>query len=342
LPYKVSLNMFADIIGTADFRWFLGGRPREMWGDLPAVKHASPALGVPQGSLPTSVDWTAVGAVTPVKNQCACGSCWAFGVIGVVESAWKLASDQLVSLSEQQILDCNDNYAGNCANGGYMSRALDFLRGVDICTMISYPYRGSEGSCRSTSCDVGMPAGTLQGFQWVFGEYHLQGVLAGQPVGAGIEASGSAFDLYSSGVLTGTCGSNQDHYVTLVGYGTEGGNAYWKLKNSWGSRWGDNGYARILRGINQCGVGQDLTYPLVKAEACFDAPSDWTSSDDYTCENYLKNNYCTADGGEGSGWMWRGTTGSISDYADSNGRSALDACCACGGGSAGVKAEVVV
>jgi len=175
-----------------------------------------------------------------------------------------------LNLSEQQILDCNDNNAGGCIYGGYVTRSYEYLENAALCTMDSYAYKAVEGSCMANGCATGIPRGSIQGYNrvgdaWtaIANENQLKAVLNQYIVAAGVDANSNAFALYKHGVLTDSCTTNQNHYTTLVGYGTDGGNDYWKIKNSWGSRWGEQGYMRLKQGSNLCGIGQWLYYPIV-------------------------------------------------------------------------------
>merc|ERR1711953_1490322 len=120
-----------------------------------------------------------------------------------------------------------------------------------------------DGTCKQSSCTTGIPVGGVKGYKNANGEDDLGSAVAQQPVSVAIEADQSSFQLYSSGVMTDSCGTQLDHGVLAVGYGTDGGKNYWKVKNSWGASWGENGYIRMVRGQNQCGIGNDPSYPVV-------------------------------------------------------------------------------
>lgn len=159
-------------------------------------------------SLPTSVDWTKKGAVTPVKNQQQCGSCWAFSTTGSLEGANQLASGKLVSLSEQQLVDCSGSYGNQGCNGGLMDNAFKYAEAHAMCTEQSYPYKAVDQSCHAAGCTVGVPKGDVTGFHDVThsDEKAMMSAVAQQPVSVAIEADQQAFQSYKSGVLTGTCG----------------------------------------------------------------------------------------------------------------------------------------
>ena len=216
------------------------------------------------GAPADDVDWTTKNAVTPVKNQQRCGSCWAFSTTGSVEGAYAIASGTLTSLSEQDLVSCDHNGDQGC-NGGLMDNAFKWIESNGLCTEDDYPYTsgsGITGTCKTTC----KPAVTITGFTDVpqQDETALQSALAQQPVSVAIEADKSAFQLYKSGVLdSASCGTKLDHGVLAVGYGTDSasGKDYWKVKNSWGATWGESGYIRMVRGKNMCGIAMSASYP---------------------------------------------------------------------------------
>jgi len=264
LSYTLGVNQFADLNADEFAAQYTGlKKPEKIWGDLPYLGRDTYS----GKALATSVDWTTKGAVTPVKNQGQCGSCWAFSTTGSLEGAWEIATGNLVSFSEQQFVDCDKASDQGC-NGGLMDNAFKYAEQNAICTEESYPYTARGGTCKTSSCTVGLPRGGLTGYKDVAtdSEQALMEAVDKNPVSIAIEADKSAFQLYSSGVLSSTCGTSLDHGVLAVGYGTDGGTDYWKVKNSWGASWGDQGYVRLLRGkggAGECGLLQAASYPVV-------------------------------------------------------------------------------
>eukprot|EP00927_Polykrikos_kofoidii_P005969 TRINITY_DN12403_c0_g1_i2.p1 TRINITY_DN12403_c0_g1~~TRINITY_DN12403_c0_g1_i2.p1 ORF type:complete len:466 (-),score=47.43 TRINITY_DN12403_c0_g1_i2:319-1716(-) len=269
LPYTLGINEFADMTREefAKTRLGLHSPNSSRWGKLPY-------LGTQEYSgykLPRSVDWVEQGAVTNVKNQKACGSCWAFSVTGSLECAWKLKTGNLVPLSEQQLVDCAQDFGEHGCGGGSMENGFKYASSYSMCTEDSYPYEAQDLQCRRSGCTVGIPAAAVIGYKSVKVENPraLMQAVSHQAISVAIEADQQSFQLYQGGVLTADCGSELDHGVLLVGYGNDSGLAYWKVKNSWGSSWGESGYVRLVRsmrrGPGECGIQLDASFPVVKA-----------------------------------------------------------------------------
>merc|ERR1719296_502483 len=267
LDYTVGVNQFSDMTADEVATSYTGLKPASTWSDLPHLgTHRYSGM-----ALADSVDWTTQGAVTPVKNQGQCGSCWSFSTTGALEGAWKIAGNPLTSFSEQQFVDC-DKVSDQGCNGGLMDNAFKFAEKNAICTEASYPYKGRDGTCASSSCTVGIPKGDVKGFKDVSAsdEQALMEAVMLNPVSIAIEADKSAFQSYRSGVLSSTCGTSLDHGVLAVGYGTDNGVKYWKVKNSWGTTYGEDGYVRLLRGkggVGECGILSQPSYPVVSGSA---------------------------------------------------------------------------
>jgi len=217
----------------------------------------------PNVKIAESKDWVALGAVTPVKDQQRCGSCWAFSTTGAVEGAYFVAQNKLLSFSEQQLVSCDHNGDQGC-NGGLMDNAFEYIEKSGISLESEYPYTSGGGVTGSCITSMVKPVATITGFTDVPSrdEKALLAAIEKQPVSVAIEADKSAFQLYKSGVLDSTaCGTQLDHGVLAVGYGTDAGMNYYKVKNSWGAAWGENGYLRMVRDKNMCGIAMQPSYP---------------------------------------------------------------------------------
>jgi KDEL-tailed cysteine endopeptidase len=264
LPYQLGVNQFADLSSEEYAAAHLGGyKPERLLGVEANIKEPFPNLT--GAALPDSVDWVAAGAVTDVKNQASCGSCWAFSTTGAIEGAYYVATKKLVSLSEEDLVQCDTT--DNGCHGGIMESAFEFVKkNGGICSEKSYPY--SSGTGLAGKCHPGcQPVVTLTGYVDVptKNEVALKAAVAKQPVSIAIEADKQAFQFYKGGVLSDpTCGTKLDHGVLIVGYGTDMGKDYWKVKNSWGPTWGEHGYIRLARGTTgagECGLAVQPTYP---------------------------------------------------------------------------------
>jgi C1A family cysteine protease len=267
LSYKLGVNGFADLTAEEFAARYLGGvPPQEERHDGAAYLGEHEVSGE---ALPTSVDWSTQGAVTPIKNQGQCGSCWSFSTTGALEGAQSIATGQLLSISEQQLVDCSGSYGNQGCNGGWPYDAFKYAEANAMCSEASYAYTATDGTCHASGCSVALPQGTVTGYKSVSGgESGMMSAVAQNPVSITVEADQSVFQLYSSGVLTSSaCGTNIDHAVLAVGYGTLNGVDYWKVKNSWGASWGQNGYILLGRGIGgagECGIySYAPTYPVV-------------------------------------------------------------------------------
>jgi len=253
--WTVELNKFADL-NRAEFKnIYLGYKPELRRGDRKPIS-INNLKAYPSGSL----DWSSKGAVTGIKDQGQCGSCWAFSATGSTEGVVFLKHGHLTSLSEQQLVDCAGSYGNAGCNGGLMDSAFKYIEAHGLCTEAAYPYTARDGTCKSTSCTMSTDS-KITGYKDVAHTENALGAAVDiEPVSVAIEADQSGFQLYKSGVFCGVCGTALDHGVLAVGYGTEGSD-YWKVKNSWGTSWGEAGYIRMCRNQDKCGIANEPSYP---------------------------------------------------------------------------------
>jgi C1A family cysteine protease len=262
--WKLAVNKFADMTRDEFASLYLGGyvpHPRKRLNQT--WTHIFSRL-----MLPASVDWSQSGAVTPVKDQGQCGSCWAFSTTGAVEGALFLTNHSLVSLSEQELVDCSTSEGNQGCNGGLMDYGFEYVMKNGLRSEAAYPYTATgPNACKSKGLPV---VAKISGYKDVptNSETSLMTAIATQPVSVAVEADQDSFQFYSSGVMTKACGTNLDHGVLAVGYGTTGGQDYYKVKNSWGVDWGMDGYILLGRGAKytsagQCGIQMDPSYPVV-------------------------------------------------------------------------------
>lgn len=257
--YTLALNAFADLTHHEFKASRLGFSP----GRAQSIR----SVGTPVQELhvPPAVDWRKSGAVTGVKDQGNCGGCWSFSTTGAIEGINKIVTGSLVSLSEQELVDCDRSYNSGC-QGGLMDYAYQFViknQGID--SEADYPYVGMDKPCNKEKLKKHIV--TIDGYTDIppNDEKQLLQVVAKQPVSVGICGSEKTFQLYSKGVYTGPCSSTLDHAVLIVGYGTEDGVDFWIVKNSWGEHWGMHGYIHMLRNNGTaegiCGINMLASYP---------------------------------------------------------------------------------
>ncbi|RLM68951.1 zingipain-2-like [Panicum miliaceum] len=256
--YHLAINEFADMTSDEFMALYTGFKPVPTGvKKMPGFMYGNVTLSSDDQQM---VDWRQKGAVTGVKNQGHCGCCWAFSAVAAVEGIHQISTGNLVSLSEQQVLDCSTDGNNGC-NGGFMDNAFQYI--IDnggLTTEDAYSYNAAQGTCQSVQ-----PMVTISGYQDVPSEDEaaLAAAVANQPVSVAIDAHN--FQFYNGGVMTGdSCGTDLNHAVTAIGYGTaEDGSPYWLLKNQWGQNWGEGGYMRLERGTGACGVAKRACYPVV-------------------------------------------------------------------------------
>ncbi len=226
-------------------------------------------------NLPESFDWDDLGAVTPVKNQGMCGSCWAFSTVQDTEGSWYLSGHNLTELSVQQLVACDSNLNSGC-NGGLPLLAMQYVeKAGGLVSASDYPYKKVnqyEYTVDTPTCDTDTIQKSnyvahIKSWQKVSSSAESEDKLAlalirSGPLSLALDASGMEY--YSSGIDDyESCTTSLNHAVLLTGFGEESGVKYWKIKNSWGYWWGESGYYRIIRGVNKCGLATEVVHSLV-------------------------------------------------------------------------------
>jgi len=268
VTFSMGINEYADLSFEEYRHYLLGARPEHSTSTYSSYL-TQPKFN-PEND-PAEVDWRTKGYVTPIKNQGRCGSCWAFSSTGALEGQHFRETGRLVSLSEQQLVDCC-SLAGGCG-GGWMDNAFKCVEmhgGID--TETYYPYQAKEmGRCTFNPNDVGSKCTGFVDIKPRGDETALRSACANVgPIAVAIDAAHQSFQLYKTGVYVEPACSNKtsDHAVLVVGYGTtEDGQDYWLVKNSWGVSWGDEGYIKMARNKgNQCAIARFATYPDVPVD----------------------------------------------------------------------------
>jgi cathepsin L len=266
--FTVKMNKYGDLTNK-EFRAMMNGF--NMTAHQLSQQNKPAVLGHifenPTVAIPDSVDWRTKGYVNEVKDQGQCGSCWSFSAVASLEGQHFKKNGKLVSLSEQNLVDCSSKFGNQGCNGGLMDQAFSYIKankGID--TEQSYPYEARDGKCRFKPANVGA---TDSGFNDITSgdeQALTQAIATVGPIAIAIDASQSSFQFYSSGVYNEPdCSSTQlDHGVAAVGYGSLSGKDFYIVRNSWGPSWGDKGYIMMTRnGNNQCGVATAASYPTV-------------------------------------------------------------------------------
>jgi C1A family cysteine protease len=273
LTYKLAHNQFSGM-DERDFQKYIM-QNEKLFNRVPRKYFNFLESSNTSQILPVAVDWVRDGAVTAVKDQGQCGSCWAFSATGALEGAYSIKYGVLTAFSEQQLVDCDNLRNGGAdhgCNGGLMDSAFEWIaKNGGICTEDEYPYVGKGFEKCDTWC-ANIEGTAIVDFMDIepADDESMMSALTMQPIAVAIEADQREFQLYKSGIFMGECGVNLDHGVLLVGYGTDDeGNDYYSVKNSWGESWGEGGYIRLGRGQQynggkgQCGVLMEGSYPVL-------------------------------------------------------------------------------
>ena len=259
--FTLGVNQFTDLTPQEFKEQYVSGlKPVGSYGCKPFSSTAS--------SAPSSIDWRSKNAVTSVKDQGQCGSCWSFSATGAIEGAWAISKEQLVDLSEQELVDCATGfaYSSHGCQGGIMEGGFKFVIQNGQCSLSSYPYTAKDETCKTctalahiSSCSDVKPNDQVS----------LKGAVSQQPVAVAISADSRIFQSYSGGVITSSsCYTSLNHGVLVVGYGTENDVDYWLVKNSWGPSWGSAGYVKIQKSSSTndpgvCGISMQPSFPTV-------------------------------------------------------------------------------
>lgn len=256
--YTAALNRFADMTKDEFKTKYTGLLPNAM-----SLKSRN-EVELPVGGNPTEVDWRQKGAVNDVKDQAQCGSCWAFSTVAAIEGRMQIATGELLSLSEQELVDCSTSYGNHGCNGGLMDYGFQYVIDHKIERESDYTYTARNGKCHSQAT---LATGHITSFRDVKqnGCAQLETAAAAGPVSVAIDANNIMY--YQTGVFTSYCGTGLDHGVTLVGYGVHNGQDYWLVRNSWSADWGMDGYILMEKhtgsGPGKCGICMMASYPIV-------------------------------------------------------------------------------
>ncbi|ENN81994.1 hypothetical protein HUJ04_006403 [Dendroctonus ponderosae] len=289
VSYELGLNQFSDLT-EAEFQALLTMSPLSDQLTKQMEKYNSE---FDIKTAPVSVNWAEKGVVTPVKNQGNCGSCWTFTTTGTIESRLALKTGSLVSLSEQQLLDCNRVNAG--CDGGVLPYALQYVESAGLTTEDEYPYKAWNGTCNSTHKPV---AAYTKGYTLIYtrSESDLMKAVAEGPVAVALNAD--LLQYYSKGIFNpSACSSTVNHGGLVVGYEENATLPYWIIKNSWGATWGENGYFRMAKGYNLCGITSQPIYPTKVSNTPI-------QDDSYGGASFMYQNYATCFLGLIACFLW--------------------------------------
>ncbi|XP_076278629.1 cathepsin L-like peptidase [Lasioglossum baleicum] len=269
VSYKLKMNKYGDMLHH-EFVNIMNGFNKS--NNVNRSKFAGAMFVEPANvKMPETVDWRDSGAVTPIKDQGHCGSCWAFSATGGLEGQHFRVKGSLISLSEQNLIDCSGKYGNDGCKGGMIDEAYQYVKdnhGIDLET--TYPYEAEDDKCRYNPKNKGASDIGFVNIPENDEEKLKAAVATIGPISVAIDASHETFQFYSEGIYyEPECSSKDlDHAVLVVGYGTDGNDDdYWLVKNSWGTTWGDHGYIKMARNKeNNCGIAANALYPIVGSD----------------------------------------------------------------------------
>jgi cathepsin L len=275
--WKAAVNRFADLL-PAEMKPLLGLNRNARFFSQSTRVASNPSKDFLQ-NLPESIDWREKGIVNPVRDQGACGSCWAFSAVSALESHIALQTGKLLSFSEQQLVDCAENPqhcggTGGCS-GSTQWLAFNYTQNNGIVSQKDYPYREADQKCVASNKNR---VASIEGFVRLPENDYNSLITALATTGpVAISVAASEWQFYSRGVYNGNCGTEIDHAVTAVGYGVDPRyGPYWLIRNSWSEYWGEKGYIRIMREASAADVECDIDYNPSAGSACEGGPKEIT------------------------------------------------------------------
>ena len=291
VSFKMGINQFADMSLDEYRKAYVPTEDTIEEAEKIILKLAKPVASYSEDDvcepldIPESFDWRDQGAVTKVNDQLSCGSCYAMASLGALESRWFLKTGVLTELSVQEIVDCSDSYHNYRCEGGISFQVLEYVKDFGISSAESYLYVGIDGECQRKKNKIFFD---LEGFGVVRSSQNfvLLKVLATDgPLAIFLDLSHETFMRYSGGIYyEPRCSSETNHAALLVGYGSEEGQDYWIIKNSFGTKWGEGGYMKIARNLdNDCGIKSLPIYPVFTTTS-----SEELQKDELLCRKTFK------------------------------------------------------